>query len=102
VRLDTIDELVEFRQRLIDAGARTGESSHGATKSVHGMDPDGNEFEIMWMLPAQEWGANRGPHRAGGVAARLFLGQRTVEHHLRDIFTRLGVRSRVEPARQLD
>jgi len=56
-QLDTIDELVEFRQRLIDAGARTGESSHGATKSVYGMDPDGNEFEIMWMLPAREWGA---------------------------------------------
>ena len=21
------------------------------------MDPDGNEFEIMWMLPRDEWGA---------------------------------------------
>jgi catechol-2,3-dioxygenase len=56
-QLDTIDELAEFRQRLIDAGARAGESSHGATKSVYGIDPDGNEFEIMWMLPTREWGA---------------------------------------------
>ena len=55
-QLDTIDELVEFRQRLTDAGARTGESSHGATKSVYGVDPDGNEFEIMWMLPREAWG----------------------------------------------
>lgn len=55
-QLDTIDELADFRQRLIDAGARTGESSHGATKSVYGADPDGNEFEIMWMLPRDEWG----------------------------------------------
>jgi len=55
-QLDTIDELAEFRQRLADAGARTGESSHGATKSVYGADPDGNEFEIMWMLPRDEWG----------------------------------------------
>jgi catechol-2,3-dioxygenase len=55
-QLDTVDELVEFRRRLIDAGAYTGESSHGATKSVYGADPDGNEFEIMWMLPRADWG----------------------------------------------
>lgn len=55
-QLDTIDELVEFRQRLLDAGAYTGESSHGATKSLYGADPDGNEFEIMWMLPRDAWG----------------------------------------------
>jgi catechol-2,3-dioxygenase len=34
----------------------TGESSHGATKSVYGFDPDGNEFEVMWMLPRDAWG----------------------------------------------
>ncbi|MBW3659859.1 MAG: VOC family protein, partial [Actinobacteria bacterium] len=37
-------------------GAYTGESSHGATKSIYGADPDGNEFEVMWMLPREEWG----------------------------------------------
>ena len=56
-QLDTIDELAAARQTLLDAGAYTGESSHGATKSVYGADPDGNEFELMWMLPRQEWGA---------------------------------------------
>jgi catechol-2,3-dioxygenase len=55
-QLDTIDELVEFRLTLLDAGAYTGESSHGATKSVYGVDPDGNQFEIMWMLPREKWG----------------------------------------------
>ena len=55
-QLDTIDELVDARQSLLDAGAYTGESSHGATKSIYGADPDGNEFEIMWMLPRDEWG----------------------------------------------
>ncbi len=55
-QLDTIDELADARQTLLDAGAYTGASSHGATKSVYGADPDGNEFEIMWMLPREDWG----------------------------------------------
>jgi catechol-2,3-dioxygenase len=50
-QLDTIDELAQARTTLLDADADTGESSHGATKSVYGTDPDGNEFELMWMLP---------------------------------------------------
>ena len=56
-QLDTIEELAEARRTLVDAGAYTGESSHGATKSIYGADPDGNEFEVMWMLPREEWGA---------------------------------------------
>ena len=55
-QLDTIDELVEARQALLEAGALTGQSDHGATKSLYGADPDGNEFEIMWMLPREAWG----------------------------------------------
>jgi len=62
-QLDTIDELAAARDTLRAAGAYTGESSHGATKSVYGADPDGNEFEIMWMLPRDAWGdyANSAP-----------------------------------------
>ena len=56
-QVDTIDELEQARRTLVEAGAYTGESSHGATKSLYGADPDGNEFEIMWMLPRDEWGA---------------------------------------------
>jgi catechol-2,3-dioxygenase len=56
-QLDTIDDLAEARTVLLDAGAYAGESDHGATKSVYGRDPDGNEFELMWMLPTEDWGA---------------------------------------------
>jgi catechol-2,3-dioxygenase len=56
-QVDTIDELEQARLVLANAGALSGESSHGATKSIYGADPDGNEFEIMWMLPRQDWGA---------------------------------------------
>ena len=55
-QVDTIDELAEARTVLAEAGALGGESSHGATKSLYGADPDGNEFEIMWMLPREAWG----------------------------------------------
>ena len=55
-QVDTIDELAAARASLLDAGAYTGESSHGATKSIYGADPDGNEFELMWMLPRTAWG----------------------------------------------
>jgi catechol-2,3-dioxygenase len=55
-QVDTIDQLAALRQPLMAAGAFTGESSHGATKSLYGADPDGNEFEIMWMVPRHAWG----------------------------------------------
>ena len=56
-QVDTIEELEVARATLAGLDALTGESSHGATKSVYGHDPDGNEFEVMWMLPRAEWGA---------------------------------------------
>jgi catechol-2,3-dioxygenase len=55
-QVDTIEELEEARLTLANLEAVTGESSHGATKSVYGRDPDGHEFEVMWMLPKAEWG----------------------------------------------
>ena len=55
-QVDTVDELAQARASLIDSGSYTGESSHGATKSIYGADPDGNEFEVMWMLPRDAWG----------------------------------------------
>ena len=55
-QVDTIDELEEARLTLVELDALTGESSHGATKSVYAQDPDGNEFEVMWMLPQAHWG----------------------------------------------
>jgi catechol-2,3-dioxygenase len=55
-QVDTIDELAAARTAMLDSGAYTGESSHGATKSIYGADPDGNEFEVMWMLPRDAWG----------------------------------------------
>lgn len=68
-QVDTIDELASLRSALMKAGNITGESSHGATLSVYGADPDGNEFELMWMLPRAAWG----DYEEAAVVERLDL-----------------------------
>jgi len=57
-----IGDLATIRELLRESGHLTGQSHHGATISLYGADPDGNEFEIMWMLPREAWGEyeNRG------------------------------------------
>ncbi|MDT0529272.1 VOC family protein [Micromonospora sp. DSM 115977] len=50
--VDTLDELEVTAQRLAAAGALGGASDHGTTKSLYGQDPDGLEFEIVWLVPA--------------------------------------------------
>lgn len=54
--VDHIEDLAEIKQALSGAEALTGQSHHGATISLYGADPSGNEFEIMWMLPREDWG----------------------------------------------
>ena len=55
-QVPAIEDLAAAREKLIAIGAVSGESDHGATKSVYGVDPDGHEFEIMWMVPREQWG----------------------------------------------
>jgi catechol-2,3-dioxygenase len=50
--VDTLDELERLAVRLADAGALVGSSDHGTTKSLYAHDPDGLEFEVSWLVPA--------------------------------------------------
>ena len=50
--VDTLDELDRVFQRLVEAGALVGSSDHGTTKALYGHDPDGIEFEVSWLVPA--------------------------------------------------
>lgn len=52
----TLTELAEMRDRLKSAGALVGASDHGANKSLYARDPDGLEFEVMWLVPPEHWG----------------------------------------------
>ena len=50
--VDTLAELERLAGRLADAGALVGASDHGTTKSLYARDPDGLEFEVAWVVPA--------------------------------------------------
>ncbi len=54
--VDTIDELVESIQELMNLGALVGMSDHGVSKSIYAQDPDGIEFEVLWRVPREHWG----------------------------------------------
>ena len=59
----SLDELDEMRDRLAAAGALVGASDHGPNKSLYAKDPDGLEFEVMWLTPAST-GATRSTKRS--------------------------------------
>jgi catechol-2,3-dioxygenase len=50
--VDTLAELCRLAGRLDELGAVVGSSDHGTTKSLYAKDPDGLEFEVMWLVPA--------------------------------------------------
>ena len=50
--VDTLETLERIALRLAEAGALVGASDHGTTKSLYGRDPDGLEFEVVWLIPA--------------------------------------------------
>lgn len=52
----TLEELEQMRERLAVAGVLIGASDHGVNKSLYSRDPDGIEFEVMWLVPQEHWG----------------------------------------------
>jgi catechol-2,3-dioxygenase len=50
--IDTLEELGRLSRVLSERGALVGASDHSSTKSLYGKDPDGLEFEVAWVLPA--------------------------------------------------
>jgi catechol-2,3-dioxygenase len=53
--VESLPDLVAARKTLADADSLTGESDHGTSLSLYAADPDGNEFEVFWMVPREEW-----------------------------------------------
>jgi DNA-binding CsgD family transcriptional regulator len=81
--------VTRVRAELRAAGETVEPGRAGAENSLTALTPQ--QTHIAQLVG--EGATNR------EIAARLFLSHRTVEHHLRNIFARLEVRSRVELAR---
>jgi catechol-2,3-dioxygenase len=65
--VDTLDELDRIAETLTHAGSLVGASDHGTTKAVYAKDPDGIEFEVSWLVPADKLDDD-------AVAARMRVG----------------------------
>jgi len=50
--VDTLAELERIAGVLSQAGSLVGASDHGSTKALYAKDPDGIEFEVSWLVPA--------------------------------------------------
>jgi catechol-2,3-dioxygenase len=51
--VDTLTTLSEIAGRLGKAGGLVGATDHGTTKALYGRDPNGLEFEVCWLVPAE-------------------------------------------------
>ena len=65
--VDTLRELQRLARVLRERSALVGASDHGTTKSLYAKDPDGIEFEVVWIVPAQLLTAD-------DIAARSTIG----------------------------
>jgi catechol-2,3-dioxygenase len=50
--VDTLADLEELAAKLTAANALVGATDHGTTKSLYAHDPNGLEFEVVWLIPA--------------------------------------------------
>jgi catechol-2,3-dioxygenase len=92
--VDTLRDLGELAEKLAAAGALGGASDHSTTKSLYGHDPDGLEFEIAWVVPADRLDA-------AALAGRKQIGRldlaREISRYGADTPGGLGI-SRPHPA----
>lgn len=50
--VETLADLADVQLRLLERGALAGATDHATTKALYGKDPDGLEFEVCWLVPA--------------------------------------------------
>jgi catechol-2,3-dioxygenase len=77
----SIRDLPDVRDTLVRLDALVGQSDHGASKSLYGVDPDGNEFEVMWLVPREPRASastrSRSRDRPRGLTERDVVSRRS-------------------------
>jgi catechol-2,3-dioxygenase len=51
--VQTLGDLQEIALKLQEVDALVGATDHSTTKALYAKDPDGLEFEVCWLVPAQ-------------------------------------------------
>ena len=86
--VDTLSDLERLAGRLAEAGALVGTSDHSTTKSLYGQDPDGLEFEVAWIVPADRLDAAA---IAGRTTIRSLDLRREIERYGADTPGGIGI-----------
>ena len=50
--VESLADLSDVAARLTGRAALVGATDHSTTKALYGKDPDGLEFEVCWLVPA--------------------------------------------------
>ena len=56
----SLEDLARARDALTESGALVGVNDHGTSLSLYAHDPSGNEFEVFWQVPRDEWDSRKG------------------------------------------
>ena len=86
--VDTLGDLHDLSEALLAHQALVGASDHGTTKSLYGKDPDGLEFEIAWIVPADR--LDDAARAARTTIGRLDL-EREIQRYGRDTPGGVGI-----------
>ena len=54
-KVETLDDLKEFYQKLKDWEIKISPSDHGVSLGLYFHDPDGNGVEVYYEQPRSEW-----------------------------------------------
>ena len=94
--VDTLRDLETIAAALSEAGALVGASDHSTTKSLYGSDPDGLEFEVAWVVPADRIDDSV---LAGRTSIRPLDLAREIERYGADRPGGIGISRQAVPAR---